>query len=96
MRYGPSQLGCSFPYRASITTSFKTRAPSCISLGLTLELYLLSALCMETNSQTWVNSLNSSIRSVAHFKPISLASSLIWFHLHEGVLSSIGSMDSAP
>lgn len=50
MRYGHSQLGCSFPYCAVRTTYFKTTSPSYIPLGLTFELYLLVSICLAENS----------------------------------------------
>lgn len=84
MWYGPSQLGCSFPCCASITTSFKTRLPSRISLNLTFKLYLIATLCLETNSQTWVTSLISSTMFTTHFKLILFAYLLNWDRRCEG------------
>lgn len=66
-----SQIGCNFPYYTCTTTSFSTRSPSCISLDFTLELYLLATLCLEANSQTWVGSRSSPIRSATYFNPLS-------------------------
>lgn len=85
MRYGPSQLGYSFPYCAGRTTSFKIRSASYISHGFTLELYLLMDLCLVANSRTW-----------AYFKPILFASSLNCIRRREGLLISTGSIVSAP
>lgn len=73
-RYDPSQLGYNFPCYASITTCLKTKFPSCISLGLTLKLYLLDALFLAANSQIWVISLTYLIKSVTHLNPESFTS----------------------
>lgn len=94
MRYGPSYIDYSFPCCLGRTTSFKTKLPSCISLGLNLELYIMEALCLAANSQTWAISFNSSIRYAVHFKPTLFSSSLSYDRLHKGVSISAGSIMS--
>lgn len=96
MRYGPSQLGYSFPCCTGRTTSFKIRSASYISPSFTLELYLLADVCLVANSRTWASSLTSSIRYAVHFKPIVFASSLNCIRRHEGVLIYTSSIVSAP
>lgn len=96
MRYGPSQLGCSFPCLVGRTTHFKTMSPSRISIGLTVRLYHLMALCLTANSRKLATSLNSSTKFVAHSDRALFTSCLNWVHHHEGASISMGNMASDP
>lgn len=64
------------PCCADMTISFSTRSHLCISLDFTLEFYLLTALCLAENSQTWEASHSFSIRSTAYFRHISFSFSV--------------------
>lgn len=88
MWYDLSQLGWNFPYCVGRVICLKTRSPSRISLGMTLELCLFATLCLADNSWMWVTFLNSSIISVTHSSPSLFTSWLNWEHRNKGVLIS--------
>lgn len=83
------------PCCAGKTTCFKTRSPSLISLGLTMDLYLLVALCLVENSQTGSTSLNSSTESIAYSNLALFIYWLNWDFRHKGMPISTANMEYA-
>ncbi|KAK2429478.1 hypothetical protein QL285_027912 [Trifolium repens] len=57
---GPSQFAASFPPLSFPLGLLRTKSPSLNLLGMSLVLYLLAALCFETNSLKWALSLSAS------------------------------------
>lgn len=62
-----------------------TRLRSSISLRITLELYLIVAICLVENSRIWATSLVLFTSSTLHLIPSSFSSSLKWERRHVGM-----------
>lgn len=77
-----------------MTTCLSTKSPLCISIGITLELYLLDTLCLMANSRMQETSFASSIKLVMHFSLASFTSWLNWERRYEDVLISTYNISS--